>query len=54
MAVKRTVALLPSWSYPLILVLLAIVLTVGGLSPLLQMGVGVVSVLFLVYMVVRS
>lgn len=54
MAVKRSVAQPPSWSYPLILVLLLIVLIIGDLPLLLQIGVGVESVLFLVYLIIRS
>jgi hypothetical protein len=45
---------LPVWSYPLLLVLLLLVLFVGRLPFALQAGVGVETVLFLVYLVVRS
>ncbi len=45
---------LPTWSYPLVLVLLGIVLTVGHLLVFLQIGVAVETVLFIGYLVFRS
>jgi hypothetical protein len=45
---------LPRWSYPFILVLLGIVLYIGALSSVLRIGVGVETVLFLVYLLLRS
>jgi hypothetical protein len=45
---------LPIWSYPLLLALLGIVLAVGHLSPPLQAGVALESLLFLAYLAFRS
>ncbi|MEA1871457.1 MAG: hypothetical protein U9N00_04625, partial [Candidatus Bipolaricaulota bacterium] len=45
---------LPTWSYPLLLALLGIVLVVGHLSPPLQVGVAAESLLFLAYLAFRS
>ena len=45
---------LPSWSYPLLLALLGIILVVGHLSPVLQIGVALESLLFLAYLAFRS
>jgi hypothetical protein len=45
---------LPIWSYPFLLALLGIVLAVGHLSPPLQAGVALESLLFLAYLAFRS
>ncbi len=45
---------IPSWSYPLLLALLGIILVVGHLSPPLQAGVALESLLFLAYLAFRS
>jgi hypothetical protein len=45
---------LPTWSYPLLLALLGIILAVGRLSPPLQAGVALESLLFLGYLAFRS
>ena len=45
---------LPSWSYPLILGLVGIVLFIGGFSAALNAGIGVESVLFLGYVILRA
>ena len=45
---------LPSWSYPLILGLVGIVLFIGGFSTALNAGIGVESVLFLGYVILRA
>jgi hypothetical protein len=51
---KTRTSSLPTWSYPLLLALLGIVLAVGHLSPPLQAGVAVESLLFLGYLAFRS
>jgi len=47
-------AVLPSWSYPLILGLVGIVLLVSGFQTALSVGIGVESVLFLCYVILRT
>jgi membrane protein DedA with SNARE-associated domain len=51
---KTRASSLPTWSYPLLLALLGIVLAVGHLSPPLQGGVALESLLFLGYLSFRS
>lgn len=46
--------LLPTWSYPFVLGLVGIVLFVGNLSPAMQAGIGVESLLFLSYVFWRA
>lgn len=50
----RGATTVPTWSYPLILALLGLVLLVGDLSPGLQASVGAESLLFLGYLFLRS
>jgi len=49
----RTATTLPTWSYPLVLGLVGIVLYVGNLPLGLKAGIGVESLLFLGYLVYR-
>ncbi len=51
---KTRASSIPSWSYPLLLALLGIILAVGHLSPPLQAGVAVESLLFLAYLALRA
>jgi len=45
---------LPVWSYPLVLALLGIVIAVGHLPALLQIAISVETLLFMVYLIMRS
>ena len=45
---------LPRWSYPLVLVLLGIILYIGSLPAVVRIGVGVETILFLTYLLLRS
>lgn len=45
---------LPTWSYPLLLALLGVVLAIGHLPPVLQIGVALESLLFLAYLAFRA
>ena len=50
----RTATTLPTWSYPLVLGLVGIVLYAGNLPLGLKAGIGVESLLFLAYLVYRA
>jgi len=45
---------LPAWSYPLVLALLGITLAVGHLPTFLQIAISVETLLFIVYLIIRS